>query len=193
MRTVLAAAALLFSVAVGFHAPHRLDAGTAVALDLAGLVDGAEWVFEGRVLDASAQRDASGRIETRYRMSVSASFLGGDASERVFRLPGGVLPDGAGMVLPGVPRFVPGEDAIVFLTRESRTGMRMPVGLAQGKLGVVRDALGRRTLARDFAGLEFVTAGGAPLPAAALDYDAARAQIESLCRAKRSRESRSAK
>lgn len=195
MRKVLASAlfaVVCLSTLLPIALRREVAAGTAVQLDLAGLVAGAEWVLEARVVGARVQVDARGRPETEYTLAVATEFLGTGAARRTFRMPGGVLPDGSGLVLPGVPRLDLGEDAIVFLTRESRAGLRMPVGLAQGKLRIVRDAVGQRVLVREHGDLDLVTREGRPVAidraAVQLDYDAARAEIERACAAKRARD-----
>jgi hypothetical protein len=136
--------------------PAEVRAGTAIRLDTQALVDHAEWVVEGRVTRVSVSRDAHGRPQTEVALAISTSFLGEAGGTQIFRIPGGVLADGSGMVLPGLPSFRAGEDVLLFLTRESRAGLRMPVGLAQGKLRVATNQRGERVLVRDSSDLELV-------------------------------------
>jgi hypothetical protein len=107
------------------------------------------------------------------------------------RLPGGVLPDGRGLVLPGMPRLVQGEEVLLFLSREGKTGLRLPVGLAQGRLRIERAPDGTRRLVRETVGLELVDEHGQRLPPGAarelLDYAAVVAQVETLAQRKRAR------
>jgi hypothetical protein len=74
-----------------------------------------------------------------------------------------------------MPRLEAGEDAILFLTRESTSGLRMPVGLSQGKLRVVREPGSAPRLARDVADLVLVDPlTGAATPARSevdVDYE----------------------
>lgn len=128
-------------------------AGTAVRLDLDELVERSSLVFEGRVLERRAVRSADGRIETELRLAADRHFVGAETPERVVRVPGGVLPDGSGLLIPGMPRVAEGEELILFLTEPSATGSRMPVGLGQGKLRVVTDLSGARVLVREPVGL----------------------------------------
>ena len=65
------------------------------------------------------------------------------------RVPGGVLEDGRGLLLPGMPTLRQGEELILFLSQPSTDGVRMPVGLAQGKLRVLTDLSGARVLTRE--------------------------------------------
>ena len=49
-----------------------------------------------------------------------------------------------------------GEELILFLTGESEGGVRMPVGLAQGKFRIVRDKDGTKRLEREGHGVTLV-------------------------------------
>jgi len=124
-----------------------LTAGTALRVNLEGLVDRSEVVIEGRVKRATS-RPAPGRIETEYEVEVARTFLGEELQTRTFVMPGGVLPDGTGMILPGVPRLGEGEDTILFLSRESFAGMRVPVGLSQGRFRVETSISGHKLVVR---------------------------------------------
>jgi len=142
------------------------EAGTAVRLTVPEMVDRAEAVFEGRVLDARAQVDARGLVTTEYFVSVRETYWGVPYGTRTFSLPGGVLADGSGMLVPGMPEVKVGEDAIFFLTEQSPAGFRMPVGLAQGKFRLVTDPFGEVQLERDQEGLVLADPlTGAVLPA----------------------------
>jgi hypothetical protein len=209
-RLPLLAAIAVASFPLWSGAPAQ--AGTAVRMDIAGLVDRADVVIEARVSSARAVLGPGKRIDTEYTLIVERTFYGdsappppGDRAEtRVIRLPGGVLPDGRGMVIAGIPALSSGERAILFLTRADATGMRMPVGLAQGRLRVVTDAAGKRSLVQDSAGVALVEsrtdvavrgdartdvavhAGGK----AVLDYAATVAEIEARAAHKRATERR---
>ncbi len=87
-------------------------------------------------------------IETEYLLDVDRTFEGTDQLTQTVRLPGVVLPTGTGLLLPGMPSLVPGEDVILFLTEASDSGLRMPVGLAQGKLRVETTLSGQKQLSR---------------------------------------------
>lgn len=129
------------------------SAGTAVRFDERGLAETADLVLEGRVLAATPELDERGRIVTELRLAVDRTLWGEHVPERVVKLPGGVLPDGTGLVLAGMPRIVPGEEVLLFLSARSPDGVRLPTGLAQGKLRVVRLAAGGKVLVRDAAEL----------------------------------------
>ena len=171
-----------------------VEAGTAVRLDVAGLVDRADVVMEARVSSARAVLGPAHRIDTEYTLVVDRTFYGDALPTRVIRLPGGVLPDGRGMVIAGVPSLAVGESAILFLTRADATGMRMPVGLAQGRMRVIADAAGKKSIVSDARELELVDARtGVALRAPAkalLDYASTVAEIDARASQKRAAERR---
>jgi hypothetical protein len=195
-RIFIAFAAL--SCVVSFLHPRDVRAGTAVRMDVAGLVDRAELVVEARVIGSRPLLTAGGRrIETEYTLDVKRTFLGETLSAQSFRLPGGVLPasqGGRGLVIAGMPSLVEGEDVVLFLTVPSSKGLRMPVGLAQGKYRIVRDAEGRQIATQSLDSLSLVDAHGARAAAApgALELDALVREIEAAVAARREREARQA-
>ncbi len=164
-------------------------AGSALRLDLAGLVDGAELAFEGRVLATNVELDLHGRPCTRATLLVSRAFQGDGVGAVDVRLPGGVLPSGDGLLIPGMPSLVAGEEVVLFLSRESGAGLRVPVGLAQGKFRLVRDAAGGRTLVRDGADLALLDARSGELShadaQASYDYAAFVAEVLAAVGARR--------
>jgi hypothetical protein len=184
LTTAVLAALSLFAVC----SLRAVSAGTAIQLDIPGLVREADLAFEGRVLAAHVQRDARGRIETEYTLAVTRTYLGPALALRVFRLPGGVMPDGSGLVLPGMPSIEVGEEALLFLSQPGSTGVRMPVGLAQGKFRIVRDVQGAVSLVRNASDLVIVDpASGAVtsgIASKALDYKATARAIETAVAAK---------
>lgn len=170
--------------------PLGVEAGTAVRLDIAELVDSSALIVEARVLSTYSFED-NGRIETEYLLEVRRTFEGPDEAYRAVRLPGGVLEDGRGMMLAGMPRIAAGEEALLFLTGEGRTGVRMPVGLAQGKLELIRRADGRKVLTRDLSGVTLVNpASGVVVQnpgSTVMDYAEVLAEIEAALAKKRSK------
>jgi hypothetical protein len=166
-------------------------AGTAIRLDVAGLVDRADLAIEGRVVTERACLGPAKRIDTEYTIAVERTFCGEHAPTRVVRLPGGVLPDGRGMIVPGIAKLSTGASVLLFLTPADACGMRMPVGLAQGELAVVADTSGAKHIVRDPALLTLVDARTGTTSEAGskifLDYAATIAEIEARAAAKRAR------
>ena len=160
MRLLLAAGVLF---AADLFLAYSLDArvagaGTAQRLDLSSLVQRSEVIVEGRVL-AAHTLEAGDLVLTEYLLEVSRTFKGPDQPYRALRFPGGVRADGSGLLVPGMPHLAPGEEAVLFLEPETRGGMRLPTGLAQGKFGVRRAADGTKRLVRELGSLGLV---GAP-------------------------------
>ncbi len=191
-RFLLAFAAI--TCALPLLHPRVARAGTAVRLDVPGLVDRAGLVVEARVVSARPMQTHGGkRIETEFVLDVKRTFLGATEASQAIRLPGGVV-GGRGLVIAGMPSLVEGEDVVLFLTVPSSKGLRMPVGLAQGKFRIARDAHGKRIATQTFDDLSLVDASGAPVNAVAdsLELDALVAHIESAVAARREREARQA-
>ncbi len=140
--------------------PGGVAAGTALRMEIPELVDGAALVLEGSVLSAQALETPEGRIETEYLVRVDRTFEGEEQPFRSIRLPGGVLEDGRGMLLAGMPRIREGEDVLLFLSAGGSSGVRMPVGLAQGKFTVHTRLDGSKTLVREDAGVSLVGRDG---------------------------------
>ena len=118
-------------------------------MDVAALVDASDIAFQGTVLSKHARLGANNLIETEYVIAVSKTFWGEDLASRSVRLPGGVLPDGRGLILAGMPTLAEREEVVLFLSPASSGGLRMPVGLAQGKFAVQRLLNGTVRLVRD--------------------------------------------
>lgn len=192
LLALLAASSLLAAGLV--RPPRRVEAGTALRLDLPALVARADLVLEARVVSERALALPDGRIETELVLSVARTFVGASEPVRTIRVPGGVLADGRGMVLPGVPRLAPGADYLLCLGARGSSGARLPVGLAQGVFRVARAAGGGRVLVRDQAHLALVErASDAPVAAPAgeaFGYAETIAVIEAAARARRARGAR---
>jgi hypothetical protein len=152
-------------------------------MDVEELVRAADLVLEGRVLSARALETAPGRIETELELASTARCGGTDVARRFVRWPGGVLADGRGLLLPGLPLPRTGEDLLLILSRESSKGMRLPVGLSQGCFRLLTDAAGRRVAVRSQSRLTLVSEGSGKLEDAdehfVIDYAELRARIES--------------
>jgi hypothetical protein len=174
---------LVFLCALAFAAPAL---ATVVArLTFTEIVAASDRVVEGRVESTEAFRSPSGIVATRVQVAVERGFRGVKAGERLtFAVAGGEL-GRVGLVIPGMPRFEANERCILFLTAESSTGMRAPVGLGQGKLRVeVDEKTGVKRLTRSIGAVELLdvkTGKTAPAPAAeSFDYAAFTAEVEKL-------------
>jgi hypothetical protein len=121
-RWILASITLC-SLALGsFSTPGELCAGTALRMDVEALAQAADVVVEARVLSTRALETSSGRIETELELDVDRTLYGPDVPHRFVRWPGGVLADGSGMLVAGLSLPRPGEELLLFLSRESSSG-----------------------------------------------------------------------
>lgn len=162
MRLVAATGALFVAdLLLALLLPSRqAGAGTALHLDLPSLVRRSDLIVEVRVL-AGRPLEVGDMLQTEYLLEVERTFKGADLAYRTLRLPGGVRADQSGCLVPGVPHLVPGEEALLFLEPESRDGLRLPAGLAQGKFAVRRGPDGKKRLVRDVSAVELLGAGHA--------------------------------
>ena len=180
--TILALAGLSLLLLRPLLREPAVRAGTAVRMEVPELVEAADLVLEGRVLSARAVVTESGLVETEYELLVDRTFRGAPHATRTLRLPGGVLEDGSGMVLAGVPHLRPGEDALLFLAAAGSRGVRMPVGLSQGRYRVLTRLDGSRVAVRDQADLGLVDSSSGRLEEAhgahVRDYAELVAEIE---------------
>ena len=188
-------ATLAFLLVLLATAPPRPQsaavAGTAVTMGIAELVDASGLVFEGRVLAAQATEDERGCIQTEYEVLVERTFWGSAADAMFVTLPGGVLPDGRGMLIAGLPLLSVGERTLLFLSEAAPSGLRMPVGLSQGQLRVLDGPGGERILSSALTQSCALTGTGqhvAAPPAEVLDYAAVVAEIRAAAAARSARE-----
>lgn len=191
MRSVLRIAALaaVFVAAVPLGPrPWPAEAGSAVRLEIPDLVREADLVVEGHVEGLAPRLDGRGRVQTEVTLRVTRTFWGEHAPTRVLRFKGGQLPDGSGVLIPGMPRFSLQEDVLLMLSAASADGSRVPVGLSQGKWRVVTDVRGNRSLVRSSGPFEVAQVLGAPVARAAeerLDYAEGIAAVIAACEARR--------
>lgn len=114
-------------------------------MDVADTTLRASEILEGRVVSVTAEQAEDGWIRSRVLIDCDRDFLGStEGAIRELMLPGGTLPDGSGLLVPGMPTFHAGEDVLVFLTNEGAGGFRVPVGLTQGKWRLITDGDGIR-------------------------------------------------
>jgi len=161
MRFLLAVGALvaLDLVLVLFLTRREASAGTALRLDVAGLVHTSELVVEGRVL-AAEPHEEQGLLVTEYLLEVERTHKGAHEATRAVRIPGGLRADGSGLLIPGLAAPAAGAEVLLFLGPEGRAGARLPTGLAQGVFTLERLSDGTKRLARDARALELFDGEG---------------------------------
>ncbi|QDV08937.1 hypothetical protein Poly30_44920 [Planctomycetes bacterium Poly30] len=120
------------------------QAGTALRMDLDEAFSRSDLVLEGTVVNGMSGETAKGEIYTDWTIDVERTFWGPSEPQRTIRIPGGVLANGKGTMIPGMPRLALGEEVVLFLTEPSSEGIRVPVGLSQGKYRIVTGSDGSR-------------------------------------------------
>lgn len=160
-------------LAAALTGPRVASATTYVMVGDAVLADEASAVVDARIVAVEPAPSAT-LPATDYTVEVERRLAGSiPGTTLVVRVPGGVRPDGIGLFLYGVPRFEPGERAILFLvpTRDGAFGI-LHLGLgAFHRLDRSSGALA----VRDLSGADVVTppGGGADTGRSlARDYDA---------------------
>jgi hypothetical protein len=181
--------ALALAAVLCWPVPAPADAGSALRMDLEELADGAALAVEARVQAARPGQDARGLIHTDYDLVVARTFYGADAPTRTVRLPGGVLSSGRGMLLPGLPELAVGEELVLLLSPASASGVRMPIGLGQGKFRLVTTGAGARLAVRTSGGAALLDASGRAGHAGldVLPYAELSARLQAAANAKRAR------
>jgi hypothetical protein len=159
MRALLV---VLFAVGLAFVPVAR--AATVERLSLEELADRAESVFRGSCV-AVERQTIGGQAYQLFRFQVSETLKGKPEAVVEFHVPGGPA---AGLVATyaGMPRFVVGEDAVVFLSGLDGTDYAWPLGLGQGHFRIFRlAASGQEHVQQMLEGLSPETSG-APKAAA---------------------------
>lgn len=159
-------------------------ASMILALDLPALVERADAIAVVDVVSARAGWDAAHeRIVSTVELTVVESWKGAPApATRVTVVQSGGTVGDVTMVVSGMPRFSPGERALVFLHGPPERAS--VVGMAQGKRVVRPDPAGGGRWVVDAparAGASFVGAGAPALePRTPRPLDDVRAQLRAL-------------
>jgi len=166
-----AAVVAFVALAVPLALPAASRATTLERLTVAQLSRHAVTVAAGTVVSTEVKETSSG-VLTEVRLRVSRTFKGVASRYLTLTVPGGVLPHGRRVVVPGMPGFGVGEHSVVFLDVFGRV-----IGGVQGELDISRgnvDATGE-SLASLGRRIRAAVAGSA-YPAAAPDGGRAQAQ-----------------
>ena len=116
-----------------------LSAASVTPAGLERLLGSAEYVFHGRCLSNQVELDIGSNLVVTYTtFEVLDAVKGEPGSTHTIKQIGGYLPgSNVYMNWPGVPRFVVGEEYVIFLPPQSSAGFSSPVGLGQGKFKVL--------------------------------------------------------
>jgi hypothetical protein len=162
--------------------PLPAHASIMLRLELPELATQADGIVRGRVLKLVSRWDAShSRIFTDATIAVDRAYKGNHAPGEIItvtRIGGSV--DGVGMRVIGEATFAEGEETLVFLRRYGMAATPAGyavLGMAQGKLSIMRNAQGTHVLASPgAAGLSLV----APKSGGRLEKIAPQASVRPL-------------
>ena len=141
---------LLLLVVLG----SSLKAATVQRFTLEELTDNAEGIFVSLCREAVTIR-LEGQLYIGYRFAIIETLKGEEREELELHLPGGRY-EGFQTRIPGMPTFVPGERAVLFLTAENHLGQAWPVGLGQGKFRIERPPTAKQArVYQELDGLSF--------------------------------------
>jgi hypothetical protein len=147
--------ALLVMAFSGIWAAPRSGEGTALPLlELEHLTDFSDVIAQVKVVAVESNWDQSrSGLRTRVTLEVQKVLHGPlDREKLSIDLPGGYLPaENVKQVIPGIPVFAAGEEAIVFLRDDA--GLMCPVvGWIQGKFRIVTEPGNGRKMILDTLG-----------------------------------------
>lgn len=186
-RPLLFAIALLLTPALAAVAPSVAEATIVRALDLRGLVRGADHVVVGTVVSVEARYDHLDRIVTDATVRVDESMHGPAraGSTVVVRRLGGTIGD-VGLRVEGEPSFAAGERILLFARANATERVLRAVGMSQGVMPIQRDGGVERVMPGG-GGLALMQRGSdgqlRPAPAALLEpapLDELLAQVREL-------------
>ncbi|NQT84973.1 hypothetical protein HQ563_18305 [bacterium] len=132
-------------------APRSGEGTVLKFLEMEHLTEISDLVVLARVESVeSGWNDAHSRIRTRVTLEVQRVLLGSLEGEKLdIELPGGEAPgEELRQIIPGVPRFTVGEEAIVFVRNDPDLFCPI-VGWIQGKFKVITEAATGRKLVVD--------------------------------------------
>lgn len=202
MRMRLISAAICLSLVMGLV--FSSHANQSVGLNMEDLMK-AKVAFTGVCTKAEAgvmerPGKSGGILVTRYTFEVS-DVMKGDVPKTFSFVQWGATRDEAARLgkafVYGPPLYNVGSEYTLFLTSESRLGLRAPVGLGQGKFLVIRGPEGKAMVVNEFnnralfrnlpqtkAMTKALTAGGieagVTAPPGPMDYDSFKAVVEGL-------------
>jgi len=132
---------LLTAVALWLLLPGSGEAALLEFLEMEDLTEISDLIVQARVVSVeSAWNEARTGIRTRVMLDVERVLLGSLEGEKLsIELPGGPAPGGnLRQVIPGIPQFSVGEEAVIFLRNDPN--LVCPVtGWIQGKFKVMTD------------------------------------------------------
>jgi len=134
------ALALLCLLASAFAALPAA-ATSLLPLSLEQLATRADLIFYGKVISNEVKKDAqSGQIATFTEFEVIDQIKGNAGSRHTIKQIGGFDKNSnTRLMVRGVPKFIDGEEYVVFLPKKSSLGFCSPLGLHQGSFPVMTE------------------------------------------------------
>ncbi len=124
--------------------PMIVGATTVKPFAFEGLCETAQSIVHVRCLEKQSLTipDRDG-IFTQYRFEIVTPVKGVTEKELVLVLPGGKV-DGHHMEVLGMPKFIIGQETVLFLSEKDAYGSPWPVGLGQGCYDITLEDNGER-------------------------------------------------
>jgi hypothetical protein len=151
-----------YRVTNAVNVPAQTDtvnpAETSIALDLSvdQMVDQADMITIGSCVEAKSTW-VDRTLVTLATISVKETLKGDASSYVTVALPGGIDANRkfpVAVTYPGAPRITPGEDVLLFLTRDDQVADGYTIaGFSQGKFSIVMNEEGKEMITRDLTSM----------------------------------------
>ena len=137
MKRIFTSLSLIFSAFIALPA----TATSLLPLSLEQLSTRADLIFYGRVISNEVKKDAqSGQIATFTSFEVIDLIKGtADNTHTIKQIGGFDKSSNTRLMIRGVPKFITGEEYVVFLPKKSSLGFCSPLGLHQGSFPVATE------------------------------------------------------
>jgi hypothetical protein len=130
----------------------NLFASQVRPLNLEEMVQRSGRIFSGRCVQVRVAEDpGTHQRATFVTFAVDRTVKGGGPPRVTIKILGEQgWPGKRETGIEGAPRYMEGEEVVLFLYGDSRSGFTSPVGFGQGKFSVVRDKNGQRLALNEF-------------------------------------------
>ena len=128
---------LLLSFILILVGSFRADAAQVLSINLGQTVSGADVAFSGICTSEYPFKMDNGLFVTTYEFSVLDDLTGNAGEVFSYTQFGATLENSKKFDAPyiyGMPHYKVGEEYLIFLTAETKLGLRAPVGLEQGNI-----------------------------------------------------------
>ncbi len=128
---------LSLALSAAFVAPSA-SATTVRLLSIQEVAGAANRIVVATIASVEEGADENGAPSSYVTLQVSQSLKGSTPARFTIKQFGSGTTSPAGMRIPAMPTYRPGEEVVLFLHPDSAAGFTSPVGLGQGKYSVVR-------------------------------------------------------